>query len=87
MDAYWRIIRDDSVVIAYNTQRFIRQDEWTTITLFGVDTPPAGSHTYKVQWRVGSGTVIASEVFAELCCHRVQTIEVIGFEKNILPHD
>lgn len=61
VDGYWRIIRDDSVVVAYNTHRFIRQDEWTTITLFGVDTPPAGTHTYKLQWRAGLGTIIASE--------------------------
>jgi hypothetical protein len=56
---YWRIIRDDSVVLAYNNQNFGGQ--WDTITLFGVDTPPAGPHTYKMQWRAASGTLIASD--------------------------
>ncbi len=61
MTGYWRIIRDDSVVVAYNNHSFeSSQYEWTTTTLFGVDTPPAGSHTYKVQWRVSSGTLFAS---------------------------
>jgi hypothetical protein len=60
---YWQIIRDDSVVVAYNNHAFeSSQYEWTTITLFGVDAPPAGEHTYKVQWRVSSGTIYASEV-------------------------
>ena len=59
---YWRIVRDDSVVITYNNQAFVSSMyEWTTTTLFGVDTPPAGVHTYKVQWRVSQGTLSASE--------------------------
>jgi hypothetical protein len=59
---YWQIVRDDSVVIAYNNQAFVSSIyEWTTTTLFGVDTPPKGEHTYKVQWRVSQGTLSASE--------------------------
>jgi len=59
---YWQIIRDGSVVIAHNNYGFSTVD-WTTITVVGVDTPPAGTHTYKVQWRVNSasGTLTTSE--------------------------
>jgi len=61
MVGYWRIVRDDSVVVAYNNQAFVSSiHEWTTTTLFGVDAPPAGEHTYKVQWRVSQGTLSAS---------------------------
>jgi hypothetical protein len=56
---YWQIIRDDSTVLAFNNQGFA-QYEWATTTLFGIDTPPAGTHTYKVQWRVSQGTLLAS---------------------------
>jgi hypothetical protein len=61
---YWRVIRDDSVVIAHNNHAFAPL-QWTTTTLLGADTPPAGEHTYKVQWRVNAGsegTLRASEV-------------------------
>jgi hypothetical protein len=61
---YWRIVRDGSDVIAHNNHAFTPL-EWTTTTLFGVDMPPAGEHTYTVQWRVNSGsqgTLKASEV-------------------------
>lgn len=64
---YWQIVRDDSVVIAFNNRAFTSSMyEWTTTTLFGVDEPPAGEHTYKVQWRVSQGTLVASEgVYSE----------------------
>jgi hypothetical protein len=59
---YWQIIRDDSVVVAYNNHAFVSSIyEWTTTTLLGMDTPLAGEHTYKVQWRVSQGTLSASE--------------------------
>lgn len=58
---YWRIIRDDSVVIAYNNHSFeITPNQWATTAIFGTDTPPAGVHIYKVQWRVSQGTMGAS---------------------------
>ena len=60
MTGYWRIVRDGSVVVAYNNHGFSPL-EWTTTTLIGVDTPPAGQHTYKVQWRVNQETLTASE--------------------------
>ncbi|CAG1009761.1 hypothetical protein ANRL4_04085 [Anaerolineae bacterium] len=56
---YWRIVRDDSIALAHNNQTFGHQ--WDSVTVFGVDVPPAGTHTYKVQWRAASGTLIASE--------------------------
>ncbi len=58
---YWQIVRDDQVFgIAMNSQAFHNNSDWTTTTLFGIDTPPAGTHTYKVQWRVSQGTLYAS---------------------------
>jgi len=64
---YWQIVRDGSVVVALNNHAFeSSMYEWTTTALFGMDTPPAGVHTYKVQWRVSQGTLIASEgVYSE----------------------
>ena len=56
---YWRLIRDDTFVLASNSHVF-SQNDWATVTLFGSDTPTAGSHTYKVQWRCSSGTLQAS---------------------------
>ena len=56
---YWRIIRDDSVVVAYNNHAFANAF-WQSISIFGTDSPAAGLHTYKVQWRVSSGTLVGS---------------------------
>ena len=53
--AYWRIVRDDSTIVADNTRTY-ETGAWTTTTLFGVDEPPAGEHTYKVRWHVAHAT-------------------------------
>jgi hypothetical protein len=58
---YWQIIRDNAgPAVAFNNHAF-SESAWTTTTLLGVDNPPAGTHTYKVQWRVSQGTMKASE--------------------------
>ncbi len=58
---YWQIMRDDNVQpFAHNNQHF-PANEWQTISLWGLDEPPAGEHTYTLQWRVNTGTLIASE--------------------------
>jgi hypothetical protein len=57
---YWQIVRDGSLVIARNNDTF-ETPEWITTSIFTMDSPPPGSHTYKVQWwRAGSGTLQAS---------------------------
>ncbi len=57
---YWRIVRDDSVVVAYNNHAFTN-GLWQSISIFGTDISATGLHTYKVQWRVSSGTLLGSE--------------------------
>lgn len=53
--AYFRLVRDGSVVLAFNNHGFSTPD-WTTISMFGSDIPPAGSHTYSLQWYVNPGS-------------------------------
>ncbi len=48
---YFRLVRDGTVVLAFNNQDFVTP-QWTTTTLFGFDTPSAGTHTYEMEWYV-----------------------------------
>lgn len=49
------------VVLAFNNFDF-SSSSWTTVTLFAVDTPPAGvQHTYTANWYVNTGGMSTSE--------------------------
>ncbi len=56
---YWQIIRDNTMVLAHNNETY-DNPVWRSISLFGIDQPSAGTHTYKVQWRTSVGTLTAS---------------------------
>jgi len=63
---YWQIVREDnpSRPIAINNQDFLNSGHWLTVSLMGLDSPPAGTYTYKVQWWLSTqpgATMTASE--------------------------
>jgi hypothetical protein len=58
---YFQIVRDNTVVLAVNDTQ-LANPTGTTITMFGMDTPPAGvPHTYTVYWSAVGGGMAISE--------------------------